>query len=203
LASRRSSVVGNLCRQTAYSLGRVFTYSMAGAIAGYSGWRLMNELSTVANLQAALSITAGALLIAQGLGATGLLGFIPWFSGKGPCLGPSFFAGLLNATRLRSVFLGGVVNGLLPCGLVYAYLALAASSGDMFKGWAIMALFGAGTLPVMVLFGCGGSFFSLASRRHLIHLAAWCVVITGVVTLARGIGSTLSPDGVISCPFCE
>ena len=88
---RRSSLAGNLCRQTVYSLGRVFTYSMAGAAAGYGGWRLMSEWNAVVNLQGWLSITAGVLLVLQGLGAAGFLSFLPRSTGKGPCLGPSLF----------------------------------------------------------------------------------------------------------------
>jgi hypothetical protein len=54
------------------------------------------------------------------------------------------------------VFLGGVVNGLLPCGLVYAYLALAAGAGGSLRGALAMALFGLGTMPLLALVGCGG-----------------------------------------------
>jgi sulfite exporter TauE/SafE len=90
------------------------------------------------------------LLIIQGLISAGVLRGISWWSGSGPCLGPSFFSALLGAARLQSVFLGGVVNGLLPCGLVYAFLALAASSGNMVQGWATMALFGLGTFGLRV-----------------------------------------------------
>jgi uncharacterized protein len=205
LGSRRSGLAGNLCRQTTYSLGRVFTYSMAGAAAGYGGWRLMAELGTVTNLQALLSIVAGILLITQGLGAAGMFRGLPGFGGHGPCPGAGFFAALLGAARLRSVFLGGVINGLLPCGLVYAYLALAASSGDMFRGWGIMAVFGAGTLPVMVLLGCGGNLITLASRSRLLQVAAWCVVLTGALTLARGVGFLQSSETLASssCPLCD
>jgi len=204
LAGRRTSLASSLCRQVTYSLGRVFTYSMAGAAAGYAGWRLMSELRTVTSLQVILSIAAGVLLMVQGLGAAGLLR-MPRLAGHGPCLGPSFFAALLGAARLRSVFLGGVVNGLLPCGLVYAYLALAASSGDMVHGWMIMALFGLGTLPVLVLFGCGAGAVSLTFRRRLVHIAAWCVVLTGALTIARGVSfihGSETQDGIV-CPLCD
>ena len=205
LGSRRSSVAANLCRQVVYSLGRVFTYSMAGAVVGYGGWRLTSEMGTIVNIQAALAITAGVLLIVQGLISAGVLRGISWWSGSGPCLGPSFFSALLGAARLQSVFLGGVVNGLLPCGLVYAFLALAASSGDMVQGWATMALFGLGTLPVMVLVGSGGTLVSMASRRRLLHLAAWCVVLTGVLSVGRGVAFLQASESgaATTCPLCE
>jgi sulfite exporter TauE/SafE len=195
----------NVLRQTAYGLGRVFTYSAAGVVAGYAGWRLTAETQTLVNAQALLSIVAGLLLLTQGLSATGVLGAVRGPAG-GACLGPGLFGSLLRATRLRSVFLGGVVNGLLPCGLVYAYLALAASSGDLWRGGATMALFGLGTLPLMVLLGsCGGSLLSLASRRFLLRGAAWCVVATGLLTVLRGLGYLPGLIGtpVDGCPMCR
>jgi sulfite exporter TauE/SafE len=111
----------------------------------------------------------------------------------------------MTTTRLQSVFLAGMVNGLLPCGLVYAYLALAASAGDFLGGGLTMALFGLGTLPVMVLLGCGGSLLRRVSRGHVLQVAAWCVVLTGVLSIVRGVGfvqlpGPLEPPG---CPMCR
>jgi sulfite exporter TauE/SafE len=204
LGSRHSRMAANVFRQVIYSLGRVFTYSMAGAAAGYAGWRLMAEMNTMVNIQAILSVTAGVLLTVQGLISAGVLPGFAWSSGSSSCLGPKLFSGLLGAARLRSVFLGGVVNGLLPCGLVYAFLTLAASSGDMLQGWATMALFGLGTLPVMVLVGSGGTLLGLAGRRRLLHLAAWCVVLTGLLSVGRGIAFMQAAGTVeAACPLCH
>jgi sulfite exporter TauE/SafE len=112
---------------------------------------------------------------------------------------------LLRAAQLRSVFLGGVINGLLPCGLVYAYLALAAGSGDMLRGAFTMACFGLGTLPLMVATGCSGSLLSCGRRRQLLRLAACCVILTGVLTVARGISFMHIADPPTSqgCPLCD
>jgi sulfite exporter TauE/SafE len=205
LGSAGPSWAANVPRQLCYSLGRVFTYASAGAAAGYGGWRLVAELRPVVNLQAVLSITAGVLLVVQGLAAAGVGGGIGRRAGSGPCLGSGFFAAWLRAARWHSVFLGGVVNGLLPCGLVYAYLALAGSSGDMLRGMAVMALFGLGTVPVMVLVGSGGSVLNGTSRRRLLRLAAWCVVLTGLITIVRGVGFLpgFSPDAGPECPLCR
>jgi sulfite exporter TauE/SafE len=203
LGSTRRSFVANLSRQAVYSLGRIFTYATAGAAAGFGGWRLMHALNSVMWIQAVLAISAGVLLISEGLRAMG------WSAGRSPmspgsCLGPHFFGALLAASRLRSVFLAGIINGLLPCGLVYAYLALAASSGDMMHGWATMAVFGLGTMPVMVLVGSGGSVLKHTARRHLLRIAGGCVLVMGVISIFRGLeflpgyGSSEMPV----CPFC-
>lgn len=205
LGSHGRGRLAGLARQAAYGSGRVFTYTIGGATAGYAGWRLTGETRHVVNAQALLCLAAGALLVIQGLAAAGVLRHLPGFSGEGACLGPSLFGALLAATRLRSVFLGGVVNGLLPCGLVYAYLALAASTGTLVKGAATMALFGLGTVPVLALVGCGGQVLSLATRRYVYRVAAWCVVLTGLVSLARGFGFLRlfgAPEDP-ACPMCD
>jgi len=205
LGARSQSVAANIFRQVAYALGRVFTYSVGGLAAGYGGWRLVHGTETVVNLQAVLSIVAGILLVLQGLLATRVLVW-PVRRAKAPaCLAPQLFGSLLRANRLTSVFLGGIVNGLLPCGLVYAYLSLAAATGTMQGGGLVMALFGLGTLPVMVFVGASGSLLSANGRRHLLTFAAWCVVLTGVLCLLRGFQclTDTSPDALPACPFCS
>jgi sulfite exporter TauE/SafE len=203
LGSGGHGFVRTLGRQTVYGLGRVFTYAVGGAAAGYGGARLSNSLTTLVNVQGVLSILAGLLLIVQGLSAAGVLR-LPQYTKSGPCLGPGFFASLLRETRLRSVFLGGVINGLLPCGLVYAYLALAASSGGVGRGGLTMILFGLGTLPVLALVGSGGRVLSLTTRRHVLTIAAWCVVVTGVISIGRGVEAmrdVQQPEA--ACPLCQ
>jgi uncharacterized protein len=148
---------------------------------------------------------AAELLIYQGLAATGVLAGWRARAAKGPCLVPSLFGALLTATRMHSVFLAGAVNGLLPCGLVYAYLALAASAHDMLRGAAVMGLFGAGTIPVMAAVGCGGALLGHALRARVFRVAAWCVVLTGVLSVARGAGFLPAPvlaGGAAVCPYC-
>jgi sulfite exporter TauE/SafE len=194
----------NLGRQLLYGLGRVFTYTSAGAMTGYGGWRLTAECRDVINLQAVLCMVAGTLLIVQGLRCTGVLRWTesaPYGSGT---FGSSCFATLLRAGRLHNVFLGGVINGMLPCSLVYAFLALAASTGQMALGALTMLLFGLGTLPVMVAVGAGGALLSIPLRQRMFMLAAWCVVLTGAISLWRGIAfldtSFLPGAGCPGCP---
>jgi hypothetical protein len=199
----------NLLRQVIYSAGRVFTYSSAGAMAGYGGWRLTYVLPPVVDVQSWLAVLAGVLLVIQGLIACGLWWKLLPRGGARPCVTVGLFASLLPgrsdpARGLSSVFVAGTLNGLLPCGLVYAYLALASSTGNMLAGFVHMALFGLGTLPIMVLTGCGGSLLSLASRRRLLHLAAFCVIATGAISIWRGAAFLCNNAQIAStrCPAC-
>jgi sulfite exporter TauE/SafE len=190
----------NMARQLLFASGRIATYTLGGAIAGFGGWRLGSDLHTVVNVQAILSLLAGTLLVLEGLFSLGLVRRP--FTVQG-CPGAGGFAALLQAREKATVFVGGLVNGLLPCGLVYAYLALAASSGQLFRGAAVMALFGLGTVPALVLTGLTGTLLGLPWRRRLFRLAAWCLLLTGVLALARGIGFLdFHSDSDFACPYC-
>jgi len=54
-------------------------------------------------------------------------------------------------------------------------------------GAATRACFGLGTVPLLALVGCGGSLLGVAFRRRILLVAAWCVVLTGVLTVGRGV----------------
>jgi sulfite exporter TauE/SafE len=66
-----------------------------------------------------------------------------------------------------------------------------------------MMCFGLGTLPLMVATGCGGSALTYGRRRQLLRLAAWCVLLTGALTIARGIGFLQLGAGPHACPMCD
>lgn len=201
-----TSATANARRQFAYSLGRIFTYSFAGACAGFAGMRLSRFTSQAFNSQAAIAIVAGAMLVVQGLCSAGLMSRF-WrqkHSTAGFCPSQGLFKSFLTAPGWHNAFLAGLLTGFLPCGLVYAYLVLAAGSGQIISGMAIMALFGTGTIPLMVLTGVGSSFLTVNARRYLFRAAAWCVIATGLVTINRGVGWARSSTtgGAPSCPLC-
>jgi sulfite exporter TauE/SafE len=147
---------------------------------------------------------SGLVLVVLGLQATGLFRLFQPSTGRNSCLATTLFAAFLTDAGWVNVFVAGLLNGLLPCGLVYAYLAMAASSGDLLHGAAIMSLFGLGTIPAMVLTGYSGLFLSLSIRRYVFRAAAWCVVLTGLLCVMRGLGFTYSSQSLDrpSCIWC-
>jgi len=203
VGSRSPRLANNLLRQLIYTLGRVFTYATLGAIVGFGGWRLAESMPAVVNAPAVLAMLAGNLLVYQGLLAAGLLRRRGGSAGV-TCLASTFLANFLTAPGMLNAFLAGLFTGLLPCGLLYAFLTLAASSRSMGHAALLMVVFGLGTAPVMVAAGCGASLIGLAARRRLYQVAAWCVVLTGVVSIARGAGYLWVPGWFESsgCPLC-
>lgn len=202
LGSQASHWQGNAVRQLLYTAGRVFTYAVLGAIAGYCGSRLTTQLPLIRAFPVALALIAGAILMYQGLLATG------WLKKRGQvgpttCLAGSFFSPLVGGPRLLQAFLAGVFTGLLPCGLLYGMVALAASSGAMLPAMAIMVVFGLGTAPAMILAGLSGSLVKLAWRKPLFRFAGICLIVVGAISVARGASLALAPvDESPTCPLC-
>ena len=199
--------LGALTRQLTYTAGRVFTYSVLGAVAGYGGARLSSIAPTLVNLPAVLAIAAGVLLVYQGLKVAGWLPRLSQRSGKtsmATCLAGGFLGQFLRQPGASGVFLAGLFTGLMPCGLLYGMLALATSTHSIALGGLTMAVFGLGTAPMLVLAGLGGRLLGLATRRWLYAAAAWCLVLTGAVSVARGISYlTLPSRPAGNCPLCS
>jgi sulfite exporter TauE/SafE len=90
----------------------------------------------------------------------------------------------LPAVHFHQRFLLGMIWGWLPCGLVYSTLAIAAAQGSGLRGAAMLAAFGAGTLPGMV-----AAQFGVQRLRHTLQrlrlqfLAACLLLASGVVLL--------------------
>jgi sulfite exporter TauE/SafE len=206
LGANQSKLSANLSRQLAFSAGRIFTYSFGGAIAASSGlWLASRQPVALVNVQATLSIVAGVALLWLGLSTAGLFPKLTgrWLTTQS-CGASQWIRTLLTAPGLVSALLAGVFTGFIPCGLVYAFLAYAASTGDVVRGWLTMLVFGLGTIPLMVLAGCGGTLLSLTARTRILQIAAWCVIVTGLISIARGVGVLEYAAGAApaSCPFC-
>lgn len=205
ISVRGQRPTSELLRQLTYASGRVFTYTVAGATAGFVGAKLASILPTAIRAQGWLCVLAGLILLYQGAIESGLWRRTPK-AAKNGCIAPSLFGALWNAVRWQNNFVAGVLNGLLPCGLVYAFLALAGSTRNLWTGAATMAFFGLGTIPALAILGVGGGCLSHPMRRRVHTLAAWCVIVTGAISVTRGAAFlTAHPDGdtAIHCPLCD
>jgi len=193
-------------RQILWSSGRTLTYMFLGVAAATVGAKLLRSQGNAVRLQAGFAVLAGILLVIQGLQAAGWLKWRVRRRPQSPCVAASVFSQFFQGGSRVSAFLAGIATGFLPCGLVYSFLALAASSGHPGRGVAIMLSFGLGTFPVMLMTGAGLSLATLGLRRKLLKVAGICVLITGVLTTARGIafaaGSSEKPASQ-SCPLCR
>lgn len=199
------SVTEAMLRQGCWSLGRTLTYVFLGVMASAIGTKFLKSQDNAIWLQAMFAIVAGLLLIIQGLHAAGWLSWRVRRRSEIPCVTRTVFSQFFRGGSSTGVFIAGLLTGFLPCGLVYSFLALAASSGSVAKGVLIMLSFGLGTIPVMLVTGAGLSLATIGIRRKLIRVAAVSVVVTGLMTVARGIVFAANGNemtGVQSCPVC-
>jgi sulfite exporter TauE/SafE len=68
-----------------------------------------------------------------------------------------------------------------------------------------MLSFGAGTAPIMILTGAGGGLLPHSSRKQMLRVSAVCVLLTGLISLARGLTFVQWPASAAldNCPFCH
>jgi sulfite exporter TauE/SafE len=176
--------------QAPYHLGRLLTYAGLGAVAGSVGKVLMPSGASVTALSA-------VVLVVTALAIAGLLPE-PRFQM------PSVVRAMSRLTERKDVIgrlLLGALNGLLPCGLVYAALAAPVALGNPLAGAVIMAGFGVLTAPALVAatFGARRLLSALPGGRYAL---AGSVLVFGLGSMAlRGglFADEPASDGVPPC----
>jgi len=184
-----------------YSFGRITTYMLLGAIFGaIGGVAQFNGYTT-----AALTIIAGVFMILAGLSLLGKLEFLTklehsfssskWYQDT--------FRQVLQSKSLYSFYILGLLNGLLPCGLVYFFAVTAASTGSPLWGAFVMLIFGLSTIPALFSLGFFTQLLTKSTfRKRMMNLASFIVIIFGLYTIYRGIDFIENPDkSVLNC--CE
>lgn len=179
-----------------YNLGRITAYSLAGGAAGLAGSFLV-VASSLAPLQKAVAVGAGLLVVLLGLALGGWLPGSALFSGTGdPPRLLSRIARYAQESGGPGVFYPlGLILGFLPCGLVYAALVAAARAGmeagspagGFLRGFLAMALFGAGTVPSLLIVGKAVGYLSARMRKGLYRASAAMVVLAGVIFVVRAL----------------
>ena len=166
-----------------YNTGRIITYALMGAVFGLFGKGL-----ALAGFQQIVSIVLGSVMI---------LGLIfPFLFKKikplekimNPIntLVKEKLSRLLRGDAYGNLLLTGILNGLLPCGLVYLAVAGAIASGGILNGTIFMALFGLGTIPMMAVLPMLGSLGGLKFRLVYRKILPVFVFTLGVLFILRG-----------------
>jgi sulfite exporter TauE/SafE len=171
------------------------TYCFLGAGAGALGQVLCTPQGSVVPPlsgpldagQRFLAIIAGLLMITMALRFFGLLpGVHRAAIGFGGTAAASLRS-LLTAPGHAAPLAFGVFNGFLPCPLVYAFAAEAASTAGALSGLLTMAAFGLGTFPAMLMMGELGRLLRPAWRQRSVWVAGSGILLLGLITLGRGI----------------
>lgn len=183
-ASTAPGRTARLTRQLFYFMGKTLTYTVMGGAVGLAGATVG---SAFAGVQNAISIGAGALMFVLGLHLLGAVGLL---KGMGTLMNwPPFRAASRYFTRKRTAAgaLGlGLLNGLLPCGLVYSLLAMAAATGTMLGGALTMLVFGCATVPALFALAWIGDLLQPAWQHRLHRASGVLVMALGLITVLRG-----------------
>jgi sulfite exporter TauE/SafE len=179
-----------LAGRLAYNTGRIVTYSFLGLLFGAMGKTL-----ALAGFQRWLSLSLGILLLA-GLFASKRATLAPWLTRSVNFL-KNKMAALLRRRTLSATASLGLLNGFLPCGLVYVAAAAAGATGHIASSVAYMAAFGAGTLPMMLTLSLSGRLMPFTLRLRLQRLIPASVFLIATLLILRGMAlgvPYLSPD---------
>jgi len=173
-----------------YNMGRVSSYALLGLVMGLLGWGVL-----IAGYQKYLSVILGAILVLfafftvsleNGLLRIAVINNI-YMRVR------SALSSMLRVNTNASAFKIGLANGVLPCGMVYIALAGALTVGSTIQGMAYMALFGLGTLPMML----GVMLFSKFNRGFFLRLRKLIplvMLIFGIMLIKRGLALEIPVD---------
>lgn len=182
----------------AYNSGRILTYSLLGAIFGWIGQSLV-----LLGVQRWLSIALGFVLLVS-LFSSRRLGLLRPVTAIVDLLKRKMGT-LLRQRSLTSLLMLGLLNGFLPCGLVYVACAGATATNRLSSGLEYMALFGLGTVPMLLAISVSGRLVPPAWRVHLRKAIPVSIFIVASMLIFRGMGlgiPYLSPDLAVAGHSC-
>ena len=168
-----------------YNLGRILTYTLFGAVFGLFGEGLQLFI-----YQQHISIVIGSLILLSLVFPVLFKGKLAHYLGlnKQFLVLKSRFKKYWNRSSYSSLLVLGVLNGFLPCGLTYIALAGCLALGNIQESMLFMAIFGLGTLPVMLAL----PLISLRIKQGLMFrfrkLAPIFVLCFGLFLILRGAG---------------
>ncbi|MCB4745482.1 MAG: sulfite exporter TauE/SafE family protein [Sulfurovum sp.] len=169
----------------AYNFGRITTYAVLGAIFGFIG----KVIAFTPTTKGVLFVLTGTLMILAGaslLGNFTLLSSAEYSISKQGWF-KKMFQKLIKDSSLFSFYTLGMLNGIIPCGLVYSFAIFAASTANPLWGAIVMATFGLATIPALFFLGAITKFLQHGNLRGtMMKLAAMLVIFYGILTLYKG-----------------
>lgn len=197
---------GKIMGGALYNIGRITTYALLGLVLGLAGQTFLSG-----NAQQILSIVLGAgillyLLLPVRFKATSAVASAankPFIKLRG------VLASLFQSRAYTSQYLIGVLNGLLPCGLIYMAVTTSFLTGSAIKGSLFMACFGLGTFPAMLAVVFFGQYMNQQVRFRLRKAVPFFLFVMGALLILRGMNlgipfvSPMLPDvakaAAVSC----
>jgi uncharacterized protein len=176
--NKNSSLASLLPGRLTYNIGRLISYMIIGLILGSIG-----NMLAIAGFQQNLSILSGVILIL--IAISGFLGLT-----KGKALVNKWmskmFRGRFKSDKISSMLSIGILNGFLPCGLVYMAATMALTEANPIQAAGFMLVFGVGTYPLMLLVSLSPALLSSKRRMRIKNLAPYIAMFMGILFILRG-----------------
>lgn len=166
-----------------YNLGRIVSYSLAGLLAGLAEHVLSMPLGE-GHGHRILQILSALVMAGAGLHIAGWFPRFAYIEKAGGVVWrriEPYGRRLVPVDTLPKAFVFGMIWGWLPCGLVYAALALSATTGDVVRSTFTMFAFGLGTMPAVMGVGIMTSWMVRLSTMKKFRQ------VTGITLIALGL----------------
>lgn len=168
-----------------YNLGRIVSYTLAGATAGMLGAGFAGTLPGGA-VRYVTAVVSGLFFIALGLYVTGWWTALTVLEKQGARLWrriEPLGRRLLPPRNWPQAVALGLLWGWLPCGLVYSALVWSFASAEPLRGAALMLGFGLGTLPTLLATGAAARALNDRVRQPWIRTSAGLLLIAIGLTM--------------------
>lgn len=178
-----ATVLKRIIAAILYNSGRAITYLGIGLLIG-----LLGKGFSIIGIQQIVSITLGSLILLSYIipdvfSKTKFIAhYNKWFYGIKT--GISF---LFKQKSLASMFVIGMLNGLLPCGLVYMAIASALALGTVYESAVFMLFFGLGTFPMMLSLVLLKDFISTRFKLGINKALPTIMMVMAVLLIFRGL----------------
>lgn len=184
-----------------YQAGRILTYGLYGIALGMVG-----KIASIQGWQMGLSIFTGVILL-----AIGLIQLFKFRNQEFTKLQLRFVQPIAKLMgrwlhRPGGSFFAGVLNGVLPCGMLYMAAAAAMNTESSLTSFYFMVMFGLGTLPLLLLFSFLGNFIRTYFKMNFSKWLPFLYILMGIWFLLRGanldipyLSPLLHVDGAMDC----
>ncbi|MCY4780703.1 sulfite exporter TauE/SafE family protein [Sphingobacterium sp. UT-1RO-CII-1] len=188
-------------RKLLYQIGRILTYGFLGVILG-----LFGNIAIIQGWQQYFSLFVGLILFA--IGCFQLFGKQSKAFAEFQTKAIQPFAKMMGKWLYRpgGSFIAGILNGILPCGMVYMAIASAMNADSIANSFFFMIFFGLGTLPLLLVFSFAGSFPKLMFKRGFSKFIPILYLLMGAWFILRGanldipyLSPLLNVEGAMNC----
>lgn len=168
-----------------YHLGRLTAYGLLGLVFG-----LLGRGFYLAGMQQHLSITVGVLMIVVAVVPEKVLARYNFSKPVYKVIAAikSHLGQQFKRKSVDALFTIGLLNGLLPCGMVYAALFGALAMPNLMSSMSYMFLYGLGTVPLLSAVVYTSQWISIPVRQRIQKLIPVVAVCIGLLFIVRGLG---------------